>query len=268
LASVSEFGDILVYKYGVRNISTSTGTISGLDIDISRAPGTVEISAAGLTQGTGSLVGVGYPSLVRVGAAGIEVVPVGLSGATGWMSGLSVSGNAYWTATDDQYEILPGTIQQNFEITSRGLPAIRDFTVEPYLDLDRLPPLDVSDEDSGGWNVQNLGILKRLIKFSGRTIAPTAPPADFHPTAFLSTIHSYKDEAVRLGWMTDPQLSSRLDSSFENAGQFLKAGATESARQVLLALLTELTRSRGKVSSECMALLEVNTRYLLSNLGR
>ena len=59
----------------------------------------------------------------------------------------------------------------------------------------------VSEEEyiERAWEV--LDKFYKSIAFQGKTIGPTAPPADFKPISFLDYIISLKHEAYKLGWI-------------------------------------------------------------------
>ncbi len=259
-------GGILTYNYHITNPAPNSGAISLVDIDISKPPGTVDLSGDGLINGPGFLESSSKLPLQEPKT--VRTVPVGLSAPINWFVGLSLAGTAAWGATGDQdFVIRPGQTRSGYQVTSRGLPAIRTFTVQPDLDIDTLPIKPPEDETDLPRYKQDLAAIEASVSAKGVTVAPTAPPADFKPLAFLQTIQSYKDQALKQGWITSFGIANSLDAKLNSAQHALDRQDNTTAKNVLSALLHEVDAQGGKhLSPEAVALLKFNTEFLIARI--
>jgi len=99
------------------------------------------------------------------------------------------------------------------------------------------------------------------------TVAPTAPPANFQPIQFLQTIQSYKEQALKQGWINNAGVANSLDVKLNAALTALQAQDTNTAKNILNALLNEVEAQAGKhLTTEALALLQFNTQHLISKL--
>jgi hypothetical protein len=255
---------VFTYSYTVMNPSSNTVGIASMDIDISQPLNGAVLSGDGLANGTGFLAA---SSDVVLQTSKIAMIPVGIQSPPIWVGGLAVDGTAGWGAPDESVFIQPGVSLSGFQLVTRGLPSIRTVTVQSYIDVDQLgikPP-------EGPYDVQryrtDLVAAEANITFHGMTIGPTAPPTDFKPLGFLATIQSYEKTAAKLGWIRNFGLTTSLDAKLSAAQRALQAGDSSAARNVLGALLNEVTAQTDKgLSTEAVALLQANTQYLISRI--
>lgn len=258
-------GGVLTYSYRITNVASNSGSVWGIDIDISRPAGSVDLGNEGLSNGPGFLDTIS--SFILQQPSTRPMVPVGLSAPDNWLVKLSDIGTAGWGAGDEVFEIQPGQSMSGYQITSRGLPAIRQFVARPFVDVDTLsikPPEDQTDVKRYR---SEFDALEASVSAHGVTVAPTAPPADFKPLAFLETIQTYKDAAVKQGWIDDFGVANSLDVKLNSAQGALERQENTTARNVLGALLNEVEAQSGKhLSSEAVALLKFNTQYLISKI--
>jgi hypothetical protein len=86
----------------------------------------------------------------------------------------------------------------------------------------------------------------------------------------LKTLRKLEDQAVQQGWITDLGVAKGIDAKLRAAGAELKEHKVDEARQILRALLHCFSVEAGKhgehLSAEAVALLYVNTEYLLSHI--
>jgi hypothetical protein len=256
---------IYVYSYEVTNPPQNTALIWLFGIDIATPSGGVHLSNEGLTNGPGYLQNT---SQLVQRALGFGLIPVGLQGPQNWDSGLSRLGRAEWTASDAAPLIAPGQTLGIFEIDSRGLPGIRAATAQAPIDYDNLPIQPPVDESDLQRYAADLAALQSKGTARTMTIGPTAPPAIFVAADFLKTIISYKEQAVRQGWITNPGIVISLDAKLNAALMALGRGDANTAKNELEALLNELDAQKEKqLSSEASALLKFNTQYLISRIS-
>ncbi len=258
-------GGVLTYTYRVTNSPSNTGAISRINIDLSKPSGSLDLGNEGLINGTGSLDIISNTILQRPSTT--PMLPVGLSAPAHWLVSLEVDGTAGWGPARNPFLMQPGQSVSGFVITSRGLPGIRQFIARPDLDVDTLPIKPPEDQTDVKRYEDEFDALEASVSAKGVTVAPTAPPADFKPLAFLQTIQSYKDQAVKQGWIDDFGVATSLDAKLNAAEHALQRQENTTAKDVLSALLNEVAAQSGKhLSSEAVALLKFNTEYLISKI--
>ncbi len=187
----------------------------------------------------------------------------------GWSAGISAKGTLSWGVDSNDYLILPGSMTRGFQIFSQGLPSIREIIIKP----DWILTVEgyVSEED-----IEKSKRVEKEITFIGKTVGPTAPPADFKPVAFIEYIVDLKHQAVSLGWIKDEGIVNSLDVKLDNAKKKLEQDSPGAAKNILNAFINEVEAQgcatyencpSGKhLTSEAYALLKYNAQYLIDNL--
>ncbi|GJQ22204.1 MAG: hypothetical protein HBSIN02_25590 [Bacteroidia bacterium] len=133
--------------------------------------------------------------------------------------------------------------------------------------------------------------IRNAVNFSGLTIGPTAPPANFIPLAFLDTLLSYTRQSAELGWLgkerdddcdedeqPDDGLILNIEQRLTKAKRELMREDSVKARRELEKLVKKVERiwkrsqeeanrgRKGPMTSEAYALLKYNTEYLIERL--
>ena len=255
-------GDIYTYSYTIISGPSNAGQIWSFDIDIKHPQGGVELSGEGLVNGPGYAKHTSAQVLSEPTTP--KMIPVGLWSPSTWTSGLSVFGESGWGSKAAQYRISPGQSLSGFQISTRGLPGIKNFKIEPKL----IPPSAGDTEESGEpVSLEEYQAVEDKVAFKGKTIGPTAPPADFKPIPFLDYIISLKHEAYNLGWIKNTGIEQSLDAKLDNAKKKIEQGNIEAAKNILAAFINEVEAQNGKhLTSEAYALLKYNVQYLISKL--
>ncbi len=290
---------IYSYSYSIKNGSESTGCIWWLEIDIRKPKGGIELPKEGLTnhrfasldapdKRSPPMIPVTFPSLPKMGKIII------------WSGGITVYGTAHWNSERYIYQIMPGDVIRGLVMTSYGLPGIRDFKVKPkYLAEDEdIYKMGVSKEEyiADAWKYLNA--FYESLAWKGKTIGPTAPPADFKPISFLDYIISLKHEAFNLGWVVQGRgddkgkkeneekgIMKSLDEKLNKAKERLELGDTSGAKEKLKSFIHEVEglykkedreeeKEKDKkekeghehITSEAYALLKYNAQYLIDQL--
>jgi hypothetical protein len=263
-ASVSEVGNTYVYAYEVANSGVSTGAIARLHLDISQPQGGVTFDGAGLPTGQGFA-----SNIAALNTADPNTTPLVTSTADapdGWVVGTSMNGTMIWGAATIDAAIPPGQSQSGFSLYSKGTPAIRSFSAEPELDVDSLSLTEPTPETLPDY-VRALLQIRNQARTTGVTIAPSAPPVAFQPVQFLQTIQTYKEQALKQGWITNQGVANSLDAKLNAALAALQAQDSKTAKNILNALLNEVEAQNNKhLTPEAVALLQFNTQYLISKL--
>lgn len=257
--------DVYIYSYTITSGATNTGQIWSFDIDITQPQGGIELSGEGLVNGPGYTRHTSEHILSD--PATPKMIPVGLWSPPDWNSGLSVDGKAGWGSDDVQNRILPGQILSGFKIMSRGIPGLRGFIIEPKL----IPPSEESDITN-----EQIQEMEDKVAFKGKTIGPTAPPADFKPVEFINYIIDLKHQSASLGWITNKGIENSLDVKLDNAKKKLQAGDNNTAKNILKALINEVEAQGCDTYDKCpddkhltpeaYALLKYNVQYLVEKL--
>ena len=128
---------LYTYIYTVSNPSTNTGEIWNIDIDVSKPPGSLELSSEGFTIPLGATTKSFDEKMAFVAGwprGYVPMVPVGMVPPLGWAGGLSASGFAGFSEDKDRggKSIFPGDRLTDLKLISYGLPAIRQIYVEPW----------------------------------------------------------------------------------------------------------------------------------------
>lgn len=252
-----EFADnTYTFTYTISSENTNTGKIWIFAIDIKKPEGGIDLSEEGLVNGPGYLEHTSAQVLSE--STTPKMIPVGLFSPSNWNSGLGILGQVTWGSNDDEYMIFPGYSLSGFQITSRGLPSLRDFIIRPAL----TPP-----SENSNITTEQIKEVKNKVAFKGKTLGPTAPPTDFKATSFIDYIISMKHEAFSLGWITNQGIENNLDAKLENAKKKLEQGNANAARNVLEAFINEVEAQNGKhLTSEAYGLMKYNVEYLISRL--
>lgn len=260
-AEVTFNGDTYTYTYTIASGHTNTGQIWSFDIDIKQPQGAIELSGEGLVNGPGYLKHTSAQVLSE--STTPKMIPVGLWSPPNWNSGPDILGRIGWGSDDVQYRILPGQTLSGFQITTRGLPAVRDFIIQPKLIPPSAHETNLTPEES----LTMVKEVKNKVAFKGKTLGPTAPPITFNPIDFIDYIISMKHEAFSLGWIKNAGIEQSLDAKLDNAKKKIEQGNTNAAKNILNAFLNEVEAQKDKhLTSEGYGLLKYNVEYLIGKL--
>lgn len=253
---------VYTYACSITSGSTNTGKIWSFDIDVRKPEGGIDLTSEGLVNGPG--YARHSSALILSSPTNPKMIPVGLWSPSNWISGLSVLGQAGWGGALLQ----PGQSLSGFHMTSRGLPGIRDFIIEPKL----IPPSEESDITH-----EQIQEVEDQVAFKGKTLGPTAPLVNFVALDFLSYLIDLKHQAAELGWITNPGVEDSLDVKLNKVKAKLQAGDTKTASNILNAFLSEVAAqgcetygncpNEKHLSPEAWGLLYFNGKYLLDKLS-
>ena len=257
--------DIYTYTYSISSGNTNTGHIWIFNLDVKKPENGIDLSGEGLLNGPGYLRHTSAQILSEPTTP--KMIPVGLFSPPNWNSGLTILGHVSWGANDNEFMILHGHSLSGFQMTSRGLPGLRDFIIRP----DLIPPPEESDITH-----EQIKEVKDKVAFKGKTLGPTAPPADFKPVDFLNYIINMKHEAFSLGWITNKGIENSLDAKLDNAKKKIERDNVQAAQNILNAFINEVEAQGcerfencppGKhLTTEAYALLFYNVKYLIGQL--
>lgn len=266
---------IYTYNYFIINSASSTGSVQRIEIDITKPMNTADLDRNGLTNGAGYLKS---SSEHIITTNEIALVPVGFPLLpTGWLAGITIEGMAKW-GSRSSYQVVPGQKFEGFTLCSKGLPTIRAFKITPKIDKEALYPNvdEIGDESKIAQIIDQMKQDEENAKYKGKTIGPTAPPADFKPVDFLNSIINMKHEAHKLGWIKNEGIVKSLDAKLENAKKDIEKGNTRSAKNILKAFINEVEAqgcesyencpSEKHLTSEAYGLLKYNALYLIDHL--
>ncbi len=255
----------LVYSYTIANSPSSMSGIWLIKVDVSQPNGSVNLSSDGLLNGPGFLSNIA--SFVQQQTTAVVSVPVGIQAPALWFGSMGVDGTVTWGAQDADVLIAPSQTVAGFQLTTRGLPAIRSAFLQPHLDYTNLPFLSPSGPSDLNRYNQQLKAFKQTLSLQVSTIAPSAPPSNFVALTFLQNIQSYKDAAVKQGWITNAGVANSLDAKLNAALAALQVQHFTAAKNILGAFLNEVSAQSGKfLTTEAVGLLEFNVQYLLAKL--
>lgn len=221
-ANVSELGNQFIYKYELHSLSSSQQDIWTFRLEYE-------------------------------GNTGNRLAPNGWS-----VFALRGTNLVTWGAGDSTSFIPPGNSLAGFRFHSPGLPSIKPFYVEGFIEL----PILETEPDTivGGSLIEN--------SKSGKTIGPKPAPNPFSATAFLDTLITYTNQSLVLGWIANQLTADKYTNLFSTARSQLESNDTTGARVTLTTILTNVPgdSAAALLTSEAYALQRFNTEYLLSQL--
>lgn len=271
-ASVSPLASasgVYQYDYALRSPQGASGNVWRWFVDLSQRSGASTADSAGLpVNGPGyradhSLLAQSAPFATRAESATGEA-------PSGWTATISTAAAMSWAGG---VGLPPGQQLAGFRVYSRGLPSIRSFTAEPYIDEETLSmealgvkPPNGQPGDTARYK-QDLDAALSPNFARGFTIGPASPPSPFIPALFLAAIQSYQQQSVALGWIT-PAAAAPLVTKLAEAATALGQANTAAARNALQSVLTDTAtgRATGGITAEGFALMNYNVQYLIANL--
>jgi hypothetical protein len=263
-AQVASANGVLRYAYTLTNSPSSSGAVSSLRVDISQPVGTVTLRGSGLDSGPGFMAA--NSSSIIAEPTAVPLIPVGAYAPVNWIATVTIDGKLMWGAIDESDVVAPSKTTNGFQITTYGLPSIRDFQVKPLVDFNSLPLTEPTPATLPQYYT-SLQALLGQISFAGKTIAPTAPPLTFEPVQFIGTIRDFTAQAFQEGWITDGGILRSLQAKLDSASVALNRNDDATATNVLGAFINEVNAQSGKhLTSEAVALLFFNARYELAQL--
>ena len=262
---------IYTYSYAISNPATNTGQIWSIEIDMLKPQNGSDVGREGIEHEPGSARIIEPVAAEELAKEGKALVPVGLYSPKNWGGGPSVLGTFGWGSDDVPYRIHPGQSLSGFRMISRGLPGIRTMTIYPRMPFELL----ARDDDPPEEQARKDALIEE-VAFKGKTVGPTAPPANLVALDFLSYLMDLKHQAQQLGWITNPGVENSLDVKLDQVKKKLQAGDTKAAKNVLNAFINEVSaqgcpKSEGCPSGkhlmpEAWALLKFNAEFLLGKL--
>ena len=269
---------LYTYSYAVFNPPTNDGKISHFEIDITKSLDGQELNSTGLIikrgmKARGGMLIRSFEEEIARKLMKKSVIPVGAQPPLGqpfpgWTAAIAVMGTAMWGGSE-QNVISPNQAIGGFVLTSYGLPGLREFSVESDF---------IVSEDELGADVswEALDTFYKALAYKGKTIGPTAPPADFKPIEFLNYIINMKHEAFSLGWIKNKGIENSLDVKLDNAKKKLEQGNNIATKNILNAFINEVEAQGCAVYENCPSgkhltpeaygLLKYNVQYLLNKL--
>ena len=257
---------IFTYGYKLVNPASNQLDIYRIDIDLTRSPDQIILSAQGLVNG---------PRYGRHGSEytlqRVPTVPIGITGPQGWIYDIGETAGASqsyasWGPLEETFLVRPGNSLQGFDIKSYGLPGLREVRVYPWV-LDYVPP------DLTEW--EQLDAFYSQFTFRTKTIGPVAPKINFVAIDFLNYLISLAHESFNLGWLKNAGTQQSLLAKLTNAKRQLENGNNTPAKNMIGAFLNELSGASCQelscpnnkpLTSEAYALLFFNGQYLYDRL--
>jgi hypothetical protein len=250
---------LYTYNYTITNPTTNTGKIWTFNVDISLPKYGLTLSSDGLILSY-STKKIPFKNALSKMEDCEPIVPVGTNVPSGWSGDIICSGSVGFFGGNEGPNILPGETIGEFQIISRGLPAIRIAEVEPWwiFEADREPTHDDTITSRE---------VEASLKYTTKTIGPTAPPLNLVPATFLDLIKSYIDESVTLGWFLDTTLARTLKTKLDSISALIKAEDPSSAKIVLGEMMDIINSSMAsQLTAEAKGLLYYNIQYLKSQI--
>ncbi len=255
------------YQYRVVNPAVNESQIRRVELDLTLGPNEARLSREGLVNGPG------YGRVTSdANFQQVPMVPVGMTGPSGWRFALGISGGATrgyasWGSRDKPFRLSPGQVATGFGLMSPGLPGVREVTLQPPVDYQELPD-EYADPDEAARFVETLF-------FRTKTVGPKAPPARFVPVEVLNYLVALLHESRQQGWVKVDGVHQSLLAKLLAAKRALEANRPEPARGELKAFLHEVQAvscpefacpGQKPLTGEAYALLYFNGQYLVERL--
>src|SRR5262245_15789288 len=260
--------NVFIYRYALENGAASTAAIWRMSIDISLPAGASRPSASGVAHGPGYFVAeLSMPGrTLKTG----EDIAVGLSAPQpGWRTTVGTDATARWMAVNEGARISPKRRLAGFSLASHGPPALRRFTVAPYIDP-QLAPVEPPQPDALELERYELDFEHYVESQSvkGLTLAPSALKA-MTPDAVLANLASQVAQARTERWISNEAMTRNVTDKLQAARTAIARSQVDAAGKILGALRTEVAALSGKgFTSEAVALVDVNVQYVLWLLAK
>jgi hypothetical protein len=130
---------VLIFDYKVTNQQTAAGSVWLFAIDVSQPPNTQQLDVRGLPAANRFLHSLSQS--LQSSSSAVPAVPLTADAPSGWIGSLSVDGMVMWTGHTAL--ISPGQTVTGYRLYSKGVPTVRQFRAQPYIDvatLDVVPP--------------------------------------------------------------------------------------------------------------------------------
>jgi hypothetical protein len=258
---------VFIYRYALENGAASTAGIWRMAIDISLPAGASKPSASGITHGPGYFA---ESSVARRTLTTGEAIAVGLSAPQpGWRTTVGSDATARWIAVSDATVIAPKRKLAGFSLASHGPPALRQFTVAPYIDPQHAPvePPQPDALETERYE-QELGQYVESQSVTGVTLAPSALKA-MTPDGLLASLASQVAQARTLRWISNDAATRSVTAKLQAARTAIARNQADASGKILGALRTEVAALSGKgFTSEAVALVDVNLQYVLRLLAK
>ncbi|RPI51751.1 MAG: hypothetical protein EHM55_18195 [Acidobacteria bacterium] len=258
--------NVFIYRYSLENGAGSNAGIWKLTIDISLPAGASAPSAAGLAHGAGYFA----PS----SAAGRNpkadgAVPVALSAPQpGWKTTVGTDATARWVAQNTSL-VFPKQRRNGFSLASHGPPALRRFSLAPYVDAERAPIMEPGD-DPGELDryQQEFDQYVESRSVVGTTLAPTGP-VTVTADALLANLARQVVECRSLRWISNDAVTRSVTEKLQAARAAISRSQWELAVNILRALRNDVAAQSGKtLTVEAVALVDLNIQYTLPLVAR
>jgi hypothetical protein len=282
---------IFTYSYEITNSPSSVGNIVAFYCELYLPPGTQDPGTQGLKNNPEA------DFSTRILPRGLktfekQVVPTAFiytpDGPRGWDGKLAVT--TFGSFGGPNPSIHPGQTLGPFIIQSRGLAGIRNFVFEPnelsiqnrYLPP-AWPPLPSAQIDK---IYAKYSEIIHSVRFYTKAPAPYALPKNCDPVCMVQFLMNEKEQAYKLGWITNAGVANSLDAKLKEAEKKLKEGQTQSAINILKSFILDLeaqhqgqtgqgqgantgnAQTSGKhVTDNAYYLLKPNAEFILYKLG-
>lgn len=247
---------IYSYSYRITNPASNDGEINTISVSIGRDSATdADVSSSGLSHCPH------HSASAQMNLAQTPMVNVGSSTPNGWSCDYG-KGEFVFGCVYERDAIKPGASSAGYVLKSFAPPGIREVSVAPTIDIDRLP--DIYNEDA-----DKLESLEKNLTWTGKTIGPKAPPKVFVALSYLDYLISLKDQSVALRWITEKNIEKDLNKIFARAKKKLGQCDERDLKEAIGELTEELNKhSRKGLSPEARALLLYNSKYFISQLPK
>jgi len=269
--------DIYHYFYTVTNPPENEIGINEINIDIT-------LPQYGFASDAPRLEGYTQPDELTPMLAlrnGVPYVPVAWKDTTLWKGNIGYEdgrwcllGNAevmsWWSKynfnTKHKNLLNPGSVSEELEVISYGLPGIRKIVFKPIFTKLSLPSDWLSNEDDSQEEIiakerkiESLGCI-------GTTIGPSAPPA-YNPLQFNQMLQDYVSQSVSLGWLKDSTLTQQLNNYLAQVTTALNENRLADAQNIITQFTNAVQNSNlNQRTNEAYALLYFNAKFFFQKI--
>lgn len=178
---------------------------------------------------------------------------------TGWSGGLSKTGFAHFWSLNGTPNVAPGSTITGLVLQSRGLPTIRTTEAVPFWQL-----VLNSEEDLTPALEQAATQISQSIVLRSFTLGPSGVSAGSY--GHWEQLRDDLNQAIQLGWISDPLFANALVNQLASARQALDAQDGTLAKTRLNTLIQTISSSTlAQRRTEVAALVLFNAQQLRDN---
>jgi len=251
------------YRYTITNPLSNTGEIWYFKLDVSQSNKYLgEFDRGGYSFPFGTVTkdfANFYYSMNSKLPPGVDVVPFGQQLPVGWLGGFTRASKTIFATSTGTPRILPGQTRSGFNLTSAGLPSIREIEFIPHW-VYEVEDHGTSDSEKR----KEADVIGQSLPFHSHVLGPAAG----YPLGSYEHWNFVRDEfkkAENLGWITDGVFANNVHNKLAEARTAYDAQDGTLAKTILAGLLVIIGQSDAtQRTAQGYLLLTLNAERLIA----